>query len=82
MDIVKNIRDLSLNEDEKFFADLIKDEFGCNTCIEEIKNKDYLAMYVQPTNEFTIYTTAQPTVEGARLIGWRRAMAREERQAI
>ena len=36
---------MSLNEDEKFFADLIKDEFGCNTCIEEIKNKDFPCLF-------------------------------------
>ena len=36
MDIVKNIRDLNLNEDQQFFAEIIKDEFGCNTCIEEV----------------------------------------------
>lgn len=78
MDIVKNIRDLSLNEDEKFFADIIKDEFGCNACIEEIKNKDFLAIHAQPSNEFTIYTTAQPTAEGVRMLGWRRTQARLE----
>lgn len=73
MDIVKNIKDLSLNEDEKFFADLIKDEFGCNTCVEKIRNKDFLQQYARPRNDFTIYTTAQPSVEGIRMLGWRRA---------
>ena len=82
MDIVRNIRDMSLSEDEKFFAELIKEEFGCNACIQEIKNKDFMQAHVRPLNDFTIYTTAQPTVEGARLIGWRRAIAREQQQAI
>ncbi len=35
MDIVKNLRDVSLNEDARFFADLIKDEFGYDTCVEK-----------------------------------------------
>lgn len=73
MDIVKNTKDLSLNEDEKFFAALIKEEFGCNTCVEKIRNKDFLQHYARPLNDFTIYTTAQPTVEGMRMLGWRRA---------
>lgn len=72
MRIVKNVRDLSLDEDEKFFAEIIKDEFGCNTCEEQVKNREFLQSYAQPLNDFTIYTTAQPTAEGVRMIGWRR----------
>ena len=73
MRIVKNIRDLSLNEDEKFFAELIRDEFGCNTCFEPINNKEFIKSSAKPANDFTIYTTAQPTAEGMRMLGWRRA---------
>ncbi len=72
MRIIKNTRDLSLNEDEKFFADLIKDEFGCNTCAEKIRNKDFLSRNARPANDFVIYTTAQPTVEGMRMLAWKR----------
>lgn len=72
MDIVKNIRDLSLNEDEKFFAGIIKDEFGYDTCVEKIKNKDFLQIYAQPLNSFNIYTTAQPNAEGMRMVAWKR----------
>lgn len=72
MRIVKNIRDLSLNEDEKFFAEIIKSEFDYNTCVEKITNKDFLQNYAQPLNDFNIYTTAQPTAEGIRMIGWKR----------
>ena len=57
MDIVKNIRDLNLNEDQQFFAEIIKDEFGCNTCIEEVKNVDFKQAYARPLNDFNIYTT-------------------------
>lgn len=73
MRIVKNVRDLSLNEDEKFFAEIIKDEFDCNTCEEIVKNKAFLQGYARPLNDFTIYTTAQPTAEGIRMLGWRRS---------
>lgn len=76
MDIVKNIRDLSLNEDEKFFAELITDEFGCYSCVEKVKNKDFLMQNARPINEFNIYTTAQPSVEGIRLVAWRRSSER------
>ncbi|MBS4759870.1 MAG: hypothetical protein KHX03_04140 [Clostridium sp.] len=72
MRIIKNLRDMSLNEDEKFFADIIKDEFGWNTCVEKIKNKDFLQRYVKPLHDFNIYTTAQPTAEGMRMIAWKR----------
>lgn len=72
MDIVKNIRDLSLNEDERFFADIIKEEFGCNTSVEKIKNVDFIQHYVKPLNEFNIYTTAQPSAEGMRMVAWKR----------
>lgn len=72
MDIVKNIRDLSLNEDQRFFADIIKEEFGCNTCVEKIMNRDFLYRYVQPVHDFNIYTTAQPTAEGMRMVAWNR----------
>ena len=72
MDIVKNIRDLSLNEDEKFFADIINEEFGCNTSLEKITNKDFVQQYTRPINDFNIYTTAQPSVEGIRMVGWRK----------
>lgn len=76
MDIVKNVRDLSLNEDEQFFAELITEEFGCYSCVEKIKNKDFLRQNVRPVNDFNIYTTAQPTVEGIRLVSWRPPSAR------
>lgn len=72
MDIVKNIRDLNLNEDQRFFAEIIQDEFGCNTCIEEIKNVDFKQVYARPKNEFNIYTTAQPSAEGMRMVAWKR----------
>lgn len=75
MDIVKNVRDLSLSEDEKFFAEIISDEFGWDGCTEKIRNKDFLRQNVQPLNDFTVYTTAQPTVEGIRLVGWNRRRA-------
>ncbi len=72
MRIVKNFNDQSFNEDEKFFADIIKDEFGCNTWVEKIKNKDFIQQYSKPLNDFTIYTTAQPSAEGIRMVAWRR----------
>ena len=72
MRIVKILKDKSLNEDERFFADLIKDEFGCNACTEEITNPNYLKVYARPLNDFNIYTTAQPTSEGVRMLGWRK----------
>ena len=75
MDIVKNTRDLSLNEDERFFAELIKEEFGCNTCIEKIKNKAFIINNITPKHGFTIYTTAQPSVEGIRLVSWNKKRA-------
>ena len=72
MRIVKNSKDLSLNEDQKFFAEIIKDEFGYDTCVEDIKNKEFLIQYNKPRNNFTVYTTAHPTQEGIRMIAWRR----------
>ena len=48
MRIIKNLKDMSLNEDERFFADLIKEEFGWNTCVEKIKNKDFLQRHAKP----------------------------------
>lgn len=72
MDIIKNIRDLSLNEDEKFFADIINEEFGCNVSIEKITNSDFIQQYARPLNDFNIYTTAQTSAEGMRMVGWRR----------
>lgn len=72
MEIVKNFRDFSLNEDQKFFADIIKDEFDCNICHEKVKNIDFLQRYAQPLNDFTIYTTAQPTAEGMRMVAWKK----------
>lgn len=75
MRIVRNFNDQSFNEDEKFFADLIKEEFGCNTFVEQIKNKDFLQHYAQPLNDFNIYTTAQPSAEGVRMLAWRRTTA-------
>ena len=64
MDIVKNLRDVSLNEDARFFADLIKDEFGYDTCVEKIKNIEFLQRYAKPLHDFNIYTTAQLTFVG------------------
>ena len=72
MDIVKNTRDLSLNEDEQFFADIINEEFGCDTYLEKITNVDFVQHYARPLNDFNIYTTAQPSAEGMRMLGWRR----------
>ena len=75
MDIVKNIKDLSLNEDEQFFADIISEEFGCSVCVEKITNVDFIQQNSRPYNDFNIYTTAQPTAEGIRLVGLRRRRA-------
>ena len=72
MDIVKNKNHLNLNEDQQFFAEIIKDEFGCNTCIEEVKNVDFKQAYARPLNDFNIYTTAQPSAEGMRMVAWKR----------
>ncbi len=72
MRIVKNLKDLSLSEDQKFFASIIKDEFGCDTYCEEITNTEFLKRHAQPLNEFVVYNTAAPSAEGARLLGWRR----------
>jgi len=72
MDIVKNTKDLSLNEDEQFFADIINEEFGCNICVKKITNVDFVQHYARPKNNFNIYTTAQPSAEGIRMVGWRR----------
>ena len=72
MRIIKNLKDMSLNEDERFFADIIKEEFGWNTCVEKIKNKYFLQRHAKPLNDFTIYTTAQPTAEGMRMIAWKK----------
>lgn len=75
MRIVKNLRDLSLNEDQKFFASIIKDEFGCDTYSEEITNKEFIKQYAQPLNEFVVYNTAAPSAEGIRMLGWKRKKA-------
>jgi len=75
MDIIKNIKDLSLNEDEKFFADIINEEFGCESCVEKITNVDFIQHYARPMNDFNIYTTAQPSAEGMRMVGWKRKKA-------
>lgn len=77
MRIVKNIRDLKLDEEQDFFASLIKDEFGCNTCIEDIKNPEFRKHYAKPLNDFVVYNTANPTVEGIRMLGWKRTKPRE-----
>ena len=72
MRIVKNSKDLSLNEDQKFFAEIIRDEFGYDTCVENIKNKEFLIQYNKPKNKSTIYTTAHPTQEAIRMLAWKR----------
>ena len=72
MRIVKNLKDLSLNEDQTFFAEIIRDEFGYDTCVEDIKNVDFLIQYNKPKNNFNIYTTANPTQEGIRMLAWKR----------
>ncbi len=72
MRIVKNYSDLSLNEDQKFFAEIIRDEFGYDTCVEDIKNKEFLIQYNKPRHNFTIYTTAYPSQEGIRMLAWKR----------
>ncbi len=72
MDIVKNIRDLSLNEDEQFFADIIQEEFGCNTYVEKISNTEFIHYNARRVNDFNEYTTAHPGAEGIRMIGWQR----------
>lgn len=72
MRIVKNTNDLSLNEDQRFFAEIIKDEFGYDTCIEDIKNKEFLIQYNKPKHNFNVYTTAYPNHEGIRMIAWKR----------
>ena len=72
MDIVKNIKDLSLNEDEQFFADIIQEEFGCNTYVEKISNTEFIRHNARRVNDFNEYTTAHSGAEGVRMIGWQR----------
>ena len=72
MRIVKNLKDLNLDDDQKFFAAIIKDEFGCDTYAEEITNTEFIKRYAQTKNEFVVYNTAAPSAEGIRMLGWRR----------
>lgn len=72
MRIVKNLKDIRLNEEQDFFASIIKDEFGCNTYIEEVQNPEFRKHYAQPLNEFVVYNTAAPSAEGIRMLGWKR----------
>lgn len=72
MDIVKNLWDADLTDDQAFFAAILSEEFGCASRVEQIKNKTFISNYAQPLNDFTIYTTAQPNIEGVRMISMNR----------
>ena len=72
MDIVKTLWDANLTDDQEFFAAVLKEEFGCNSRVEQISNKAFLVNYAKPLNDFLIYTTALPTVEGIRMISQKR----------
>ncbi len=68
---MKILWDANLSEDQEFFAAVVKEEFGdmgCITRVEQVYNKAFLTQYAKPMNDFTIYTTAMPNVEGIRMI--------------
>ena len=72
MRILKNLKDLNLSEDQQFFASIIKDEFGCDTYIQDITNAEFIKQYARPQSECVVYNTASPNTEGVRLLAWRR----------
>lgn len=57
MDIIKNLKDYSLNPKQRIFASFLKENISSYSCCEQITNKAYLRQYFSPENDFTIYST-------------------------
>ena len=58
MEIVKLLKDYSKTELEKNLSEYLSQKLDSSICVEQIRNKKFLLEYVEPINDFLIYTTA------------------------
>ena len=57
MDIIKNLKDYPLTTQQKIFASYLKENVSSYSCVEKIRNKEYIRQYLSPSNDFVIYAT-------------------------
>ena len=68
MEIVKLLKDYSKTPLEKELSEYFTQELDSTVCVEKIRNKKFMLQYVQPLNDFVIYTTALPCVDAKRVL--------------
>lgn len=56
MDIVKILKDYSKTPLENKVNDFLSNSLDSTICYEPIKNKEFIAQYMRPINNFIIYT--------------------------
>lgn len=57
MEIIKLLKDYSITPLEKSLCQYFEKELSTTICREKIKNKRFMLQYIQPLNDFIIYTT-------------------------
>ena len=60
MEIIKSLKDYSKTPLEKNLCQYFERELSTTICAEKIKNKKFMLEYIQPLNDFIIYTTVLP----------------------
>lgn len=68
MKIVKLLKDYSRTPQQANLTKYLAQELESTICYEPIKNRDFMVKYVQPLNDFVIYTTALPCCDARRVI--------------
>ncbi len=68
MKIVKLLKDYSKTPQQANLSKYLSQELESTICFEPIKNKKFMIKYIQPLNDFVIYTTAFPCADARRVI--------------
>lgn len=58
MDIIKNLKDYKLTTTERIMSGYLQNKADMAVCVEKIVNKEFIMQFLEPKNEFLIYTTA------------------------
>ena len=69
MEIIKTLNDYSKTPLEKNLCQYFEKELANTICAEKITNKKFMLKYIQPQNNFVIYTNSMPFCSIKRISG-------------
>lgn len=58
MDIIKSLKDYKFSHKQRIFAGFVKNYADSDTCIEKIRNRQFIFQHVSAQNNLLMYSTA------------------------